>query len=118
ACESEAYRVIQFKIAADGSLSDRRLFVRLNELVPTATWGMYPDGMEFDHAGNLWIGQYSSGQILEVSAEGKLLRTVEVPSPAAPNLIFGPDEKTLYITAVDDKSNAPYMGKVYAVPLQ
>ena len=118
AAESEAHRIIHFQVGADGSLSDRRLFVRLNALVPDAPPGMYPDGIEVDGAGNLWIGQYSSGQILQVSAEAELLRTIEVPSAAAPNLVLGEDEKVLYVTAVDDTAEAPWMGKVYAIPLE
>lgn len=116
--ESEAYRIIHFQVGEDGSLSDRRLFVRLNDLVPKAAPGMYPDGLEVDSAGNLWIGQYSSGQILEVSAEAALLRTLEVPSAAAPNLVLGADDKVLYVTAVDDTTEAPWPGKVYALTLK
>jgi sugar lactone lactonase YvrE len=48
-----------------------------------------------------------------VNPEKKLLRSIDVPSPAAPNLIFGANEEVLYIMAVDDVNNAPYPGKVY-----
>jgi sugar lactone lactonase YvrE len=61
-------------------------------------------------------GRYTAGQILVVSADGKLLRTIEVPSAAAPNLAFSPEEDMIYIAAVDDVSAAPWPGKVYAVP--
>ncbi len=50
-----------------------------------------------------------------VTTDGKLVRKLEVPSPAAPNLTFSPDGKTVYVTAVDDQQNAPYKGKVYAI---
>ncbi len=116
--ESEASRVIRFAVAEDGTLSDRRLFVRLNELIPDAPPGAYPDGLKRDAAGNLYIGQYSAGQILVVSPEGKLLRTIEVPSAAAPNLAFSPGEDMIYVAAVDDLSAAPWPGKIYAVPLR
>jgi hypothetical protein len=33
-------------------------------------------------------------------------------------MVLGADEKTLYVTAVDDTANAPWVGKVYAVPLE
>ncbi len=59
---------------------------------------------------------YSKGRIVVVSPDKKLVKTIDVPSPAAPNLYFGPDEKIGYIMAVDDQSNAPYWGKVYEVP--
>jgi len=111
--ESEAGRVISFKVEADGTLSDRRLFVRLTDLEepPEA----YPDGIKFGPEGNIYIGLYSAGRIVVTDKEGKLVRKVEVPSAAAPNLAFSQDGKTIYVTAVDDTSVAPYKGKVYAV---
>jgi len=114
--ESEAGRVISFKVADDGPLSDRRLFVRLADLGIVHEWGPYPDGIKRDAKGNLWIGHYSAGQIAVVSQDGALLGTVDVPSPAAPNLAFSADGATVYVMAVDDTANAPYLGKVYAVP--
>ena len=110
--ESEAGRVISFKIEGDGTLSDRRLFVRLSALdePPEA----YPDGLKFGPDGILYIGLYSAGRIIVVDKEGKLLRKIEVPSPAAPNLAFSADGKTIYVMAVDDTAKAPYKGKVYA----
>jgi sugar lactone lactonase YvrE len=32
-----------------------------------------------------------------------------------PNFAFSPDEKTLYVTAVDEVDK-PYRGKVYSIP--
>jgi sugar lactone lactonase YvrE len=104
--ESEASRVIQFNVQQDGSLTDRRLFVRIGQVDPDS--GSYK--------GNLYIGQYSKGRIIVISPERKLVRTIDVPSPAAPNLNFGPDEAVIYIMAVDAQNNAPYWGKVYEVP--
>jgi sugar lactone lactonase YvrE len=77
--------------------------------------GRYPDGIKLGPDGNLYIGQYSSGRIVVVTTDGKLVRKLEVPSPAAPNLAFGPDGKTVYVMAVDDQQNPPYKGKVYAI---
>ena len=47
--------------------------------------------------------------------QGKLLRTLKLPSPGVPNLTFSPDEKTLYVTALDQLDKSPYHGKVYAI---
>jgi sugar lactone lactonase YvrE len=33
-----------------------------------------------------------------------------------PNLAFSPDEKTVYVTALDEVEKSPYRGKVYSVP--
>lgn len=115
--ESEAGRVISFAVAEDGSLSDRRLFVRVAEVDPGSP-GAYPDGLEVGQGGSLWIGQYSSGRIVEVDAEGALVAVHEVPSPAAPNVAFSEDGATAYVTAVDDTAAPPYAGRVYALPVE
>ena len=114
--ESEASRVIQFNVLQDGSLADRRLFVRIGQVDPDSGSYAYPDGLKMDRNENLYIGQYSKGRIVVVSPDRKLVKTIDVPSPAAPNLSFGPDEAVVYIMAVDDQNNAPYWGKVYEVP--
>jgi gluconolactonase len=111
--ESEAGRVITFAVQEDGSLAERRLFVRLTALDEPVD--AYPDGIKLGPDGNLYIGQYSSGRIVVVTPDGKLVRKLEVPSPAAPNLAFGADGKTVYVMAVDDTQNPPYKGKVYAI---
>ena len=114
--ESEASRVIQFKVQQDGSLSDRKLFVRIGQVDPESGSYAYPDGLKMDKNGNLYIGLLSKGRIVVVAPNRKLAKTIDIPSPGAPNLNFGPDEDLIYIMAVDDQNNAPYWGKVYEVP--
>ncbi len=115
--ESEAGRVISFAVAADGSLSDRRLFIRLYQIDGEES-DAYPDGIKLGPNGNFYIGEYSSGTILEVAADGTLKNRYTVPSPASPNLTFSDDGKTMYVMAIDNKDGAPYEGKVYAVPVK
>ena len=115
--ESEAGRVISFAVADDFSLSDRRLFVRVGAADAKSGIGSYPDGIKLGPDGNLWIGQYSLGRIVVVDKDGKFVKAVDVPSPAAPNLAFAPDGKAIYVMSVDDTANAPYWGKVYEVKL-
>jgi gluconolactonase len=103
-------------VGENGNLSDRRLFVRVAAVDPTSGMSAYPDGLKVDSAGNLYIGQYSMGRIVVVTPDGKLLKTIEVPSTTAPNLTFNADESKIFVMAVDDVNNAPYMGKVYKVP--
>ena len=116
--ESEAARVISFAMAEDGTLSDRRLFVRIGEADPAAGPGAYPDGLKFGPDGNLYIGLYSHGRIVVVSPQGAFVKAIEVPSAAAPNLAFAPDGKELFVMAVDDTAKAPYWGKVYRLRLE
>lgn len=113
--ESEAGRTISFAVAADGSLSDRRLFARYYQAGEPPE--VYPDGIKLGPNGNFFVGEYSAGTILEVTPDGKVKARHTVPSLAAPNLTFSDDGKTMYVMAVDNTQGAPYEGKVYAVPL-
>jgi len=119
--ETEDHRLLQFKIGADGSLSDRRVFLDLDDLTHNVGH-IYPDGVKIDSKGVLYIGQNPrnvkaplAGTIFVVNAEGKLLRTLKLPSPGVPNLALSPDEKTVYVMALDQLDKSPYHGKVYAI---
>jgi sugar lactone lactonase YvrE len=120
--ETEGHRVLQFNIGPGASLSDRRLFVNLDDL--THNLGhIYPDGVKIDSKGEIYIGQNPrdthaplAGIIFVVNADGKLLRELKLPSPGVPNLAFSPDEKTVYVTALDELDKSPYHGKVYSIP--
>jgi sugar lactone lactonase YvrE len=121
AIETEDHRLLQFKISADGSLSDRRVFLDLDDLTHHVGH-IYPDGVKIDSKGLLYIGQNPrdvhaplAGTIFVVNAEGKLLRTLKLPSPGVPNLALSPDEKTVYVMALDQLDQSPYRGKVYAI---
>lgn len=120
--ESEVHRLIQFRIGPGASLSDRRVFVDLDDLTGNVVH-IIPDGVKIDSKGQIYIGQNPrdphaplAGTIFVVNAEGKLLRKLTLPSPGVPNLAFSPDEKTVYVTALDQLDKSPYQGKIYAIP--
>ena len=122
AIETEDHRLIQFKIGPGGSLSERRVFLDLDELTHIGGH-IYPDGVKIDSKGHLYIGQNPrdvhaplAGTIFVVDDTGKLLRTLKLPSPGVPNLALSPDEKTVYVMALDQLDKPPYHGKVYAIP--
>ena len=121
AIETEDHRLIRFNIGADGSLSGREVFLNLDQLTHTSDH-IYPDGVKIDSHGHLYIGQNPrdvhaplAGSIFVVDAQGKMLRTLKLPSPGVPNLTFSPDEKTVYVMALDQLDKSPYRGKVYAI---
>jgi gluconolactonase len=121
AIETEDHRLLQFTIAPDGSLAQRRVFLDLDELTHHVA-PIYPDGVKMDSKGQLYIGQNPrdvqaplAGTIFVVDAAGKLLRTLKLPSPGVPNLALSPDEKTVYVMALDQLDKPPYKGKVYAI---
>jgi gluconolactonase len=78
--------------------------------------------VKMDSQGHLYIGQNPrdvhaplAGTVFVVDARGKLLRTLKLPSPGVPNLALSPDEKTVYVMALDQLDKSPYHGKVYAI---
>ncbi len=115
--ESEAGRVISFAIRDDGTLTDRRQFVRIEAVDPMSGVDAYPDGLRLGPDGNFYVGLYSKGRIVVIDGGGKFVRAIEVPSPSAQNMALSPDGKTLYVVSVDEKAKQPYWGKLYEMPL-
>jgi sugar lactone lactonase YvrE len=119
--ETDANRLLQFDIAADGSLSGRRVFVNLDDLSGRRVH-IWPDGVKIDSRGQIYIGQSPrevkvplAGTIFVVDSHARLLRTLVLPSLQVPNFAFSPDEKTLYVTGVDELEK-PYRGKLFSIP--
>ncbi len=54
-----------------------------------------PDGMKLDAKGNIYV---AANALAIYSPQGRLLRTLQLPEKPS-NLCFGPDEKTIYVTA-------------------
>ena len=120
--ETDGHRLLQFNIGPGDSLSDRRLFVNLDDLTHNVVH-IYPDGVKIDSAGQIYIGQNPhdahaplAGTIFVVNSDGQLLRSLTLPSPGVPNLTFSPDEKTVYVTALDQLDKPPNQGKIYSIP--
>jgi gluconolactonase len=75
-----------FERASDGSLRDRRLFVRQGS-----------DGMTVDHKGNVYL---TGNGVTIVAPTGEVVGHIAVPRPWTSNVTFaGPDRTTLIITA-------------------
>lgn len=92
--ESEQRNVWVYDLAADGSISNKRLLIQF------ADYGM--DGMRCDTAGNLYLTRYGKGTVLILSPEGESLREVQLRGTKPSNIAFGgPDGKTCYVTLAD-----------------
>lgn len=118
--ETDANLVSQFDVAADASLTNKRLLVNLDDLTGHLVH-IWPDGVKVDSHDDLYIGQSPrdlkvplAGTIFVVDPRGKLKRTLTLPSLQVPNLAFSPDEKILYVTAVDELDK-PFRGKLYSI---
>lgn len=100
---------------ADGSLHDRRPFVRLADDVAGS-----PDGMTIDAEGGLWVALWGGGAVRRFDPSGALTEIVDVPgvSHTSAAAFGGPGLDTLYITSSrqhlpDDVE--PEAGAVFAV---
>lgn len=83
-----------YKLNEDGSVREKRVFKDVTKFVGTRK-GM-PDGMEVNREGYLFAT--APGGVWVMDSQGKHLGTI-VTREFASNVAFGPDEKTLYITA-------------------
>lgn len=113
-----ARRVLRFEIGPKGRLSRREVFVSLDRLTPAAKGAHRlagPDGLAFDGQGNLYIAEYGAGRILVVGPDRRLLRIIPVKNRFVTNLEFGPDGKSLYVTAPASNRVWPYRGVVLRI---
>ncbi len=92
--ESVQLNVWRYRIADDGSLTDKQLFHRFPD------FGM--DGMRCDLKGNLYIARYDKGTVAVLSPEGLLIEEYRLRGKKPSNLTFaGPQGQTCYVTLAD-----------------
>ena len=89
--ESVQRNVWAFAIAADGSLSGKRLIKQFPD------FGF--DGMRCDVDGNLYITRHGKGTVVKMTPQGDMLKEIGVLGPNPTNICFGgPDGRTAYVT--------------------
>jgi gluconolactonase len=115
--ESFASRILLFNVAADGSLSERREFLKLSEVLPGAGGRTYtPDGLRIDRQGNLFVGFWDGACFAVISPDGKLIKQIDLPAPHDPNLAITPDGRSVILTGVFDLPDNGSRGELYRVP--
>jgi sugar lactone lactonase YvrE len=87
--ESFGARMTAFDIAADGSLSNRRLWAQLE--------GAIPDGCCIDAEGALWIASPPTREVLRVREGGETTDRISTDSMAIACMLGGDDRRTLYV---------------------
>ncbi|NQW00811.1 MAG: SMP-30/gluconolactonase/LRE family protein [Rhodospirillales bacterium] len=91
--QSNARTVYAFDLAADGAISNKRVFVTFNEA------DGYPDGMTTDADGGLWIGHWEGWKISRFHPDGRHDRSIEMPVARCSNVTFGgPDLDIIYVS--------------------
>jgi len=92
--ESVQRNVWAYTLAADGSISNKRLLIKFED------GGM--DGMRCDMSGNLYITRHGKGEVVVVSPAGKVLKTILTKGKNVSNICFGGKKgKNCYVTLQD-----------------
>jgi len=82
----------------------------------------FPDGMEVDSEGGLWIAFWDGGAVRRYSCEGELLESVDIPAPRTTSLAFAGDR--MFVTSArrglsdDALAQAPKSGGLFEVRLK
>jgi sugar lactone lactonase YvrE len=86
-------RIYAFDLRNDGSLSDKRVFVTIEE------GAGYPDGPVVDAEGCVWTGLFGGWAARRYAPDGRLLQCVAFPTANVTKLAFGgADLTTVYAT--------------------
>ena len=72
-----------FSLAADGTLHDKRPFIRFDD-----TQG-YPDGMTVDAQGGLWVAHWGGSRVSRFHSDGHLDRSIALPVSQITSCVFG-----------------------------
>ncbi|MGT2468158.1 SMP-30/gluconolactonase/LRE family protein [Mesorhizobium atlanticum] len=91
--ESHAKRLTAFDIAADGGLSNRRVWADLGN--------DYPDGICIDAEGCVWYADVPNRHCIRVREGGEKIDAVEVDRGCFACMLAGGDGKTLFILAAE-----------------
>jgi sugar lactone lactonase YvrE len=89
--ESYAKRLTAWDIAADGSLSGRRVWADLGDGAP--------DGICVDAEGAVWYADVPNRRCVRVREGGEVLATVELDRGCFACMLGGPDGTTLFVVA-------------------
>ncbi|MDX8469307.1 SMP-30/gluconolactonase/LRE family protein [Mesorhizobium sp. VK23B] len=91
--ESHARRLTAFDIAADGSLSNRRVWADLGN--------DYPDGIALDAEGCVWYADVPNRHCVRVREGGQKLDRIETDRGCFACMLGGADGRTLFIAAAE-----------------
>jgi len=113
--ETFAGRLTAFMIAADGTLTDRRVWGQIAPTVEPSTveemlphLGFAPDGCTLDAAGHIWAADGLGGPTCRIAPGGEIVEQIELPEGlgAFACMLGGDDGRTLLLCAAPDFNEA------------
>jgi gluconolactonase len=114
--ETRRGRLLTYKIVNYGKLGPSRELVTLVDILSNNHGTYSPDGLQLDDHGNLFVGLYNGGGFAVLTAAGRLIREVHLPSAHHANLAITPDGKSIYVTSVEDQSDGTHRGEIIRLP--
>ncbi len=100
--ETLAHRLTAFDVAADGTLTGRRVFAQLDNV--------WPDGICLDSEGAVWVADPRGRQVVRVIEGGRIDRTISTGQRGAfACMLGGPDRRTLFV--VTNSGSGPAMAQ-------
>src|SRR6266536_2144871 len=91
--ETYAHQLTAFDIAADGRLSNRRVWADLGDA--------FPDGICLDSEGAVWYADVPAKRCVRVREGGDVLQMVELDRGCFACMLGGADSKTLFMVATE-----------------
>jgi sugar lactone lactonase YvrE len=91
--ETHAHRLTAFDVAADGSLSGRRVWADLP--------GGFPDGICLDAEGAIWHADVPGKRCVRVREGGQVLQTIDLDRGCFACALGGPDRGTLFLMTAE-----------------
>lgn len=91
--DSALRRTHAFEIAADGSLTAKRVLIEFGD------GDGYPDGMTTDRAGRLWIAMWDGARLQRVTADGKRAGHIATPVRRPTSCVLTRDGEIVFTSA-------------------
>ncbi len=114
--ETQSNRLLIFAIADDASLSGKREFVKLSDILLNGAHRNYsPNSLRVGKHGNIFISLSNDGGFAVIDPQGKLVKQVELPGPHHAGLAISPDGKFIYVTTTYDAPDGAYRGDLLRV---
>jgi len=88
--ETFAARMTAYDVAADGSLSNRRVWAQLPQ-------GAVPDGCCLDAEGAIWVASPTTNDVIRLAEGGKVIERIAAEQGVYACMLGGADGRTLYL---------------------
>jgi sugar lactone lactonase YvrE len=98
--ETFAGQMTAFDIAADGSLSNRRVWAALPE-------GAVPDGCCLDAEGAVWVASPTTNDVIRLKQGGEVAERIDLGRGGYACMLGGSERRTLFILAADSSVPDP-----------